>query len=164
MAEAILSARVGSALPPPRILVTTPVPGEAEEGRVSPKTQQPQEIAQSWAEAQRRLWEILEAQSAAMFALVDGLATAPNVPPQVRTQLKQVQELTRSWTETQRQLWEAMFAAVRQFTPDTAEYPKSVVPPIELLQQFSRPVLEAQAAWLRQWSGLLGGAHAGQPH
>jgi hypothetical protein len=155
-------------------------------------------VTQSWAEAQRRLWDgwlealrqasaglsvanggnpsqelwaraletwepfvnqTLNAQSAAMQAWVDGLAAAPNVPQPVRAQLQQLQELTRGWTETQRQLWETMFAAVRQFAASLADHrPAGAEPPTtELWQQIARPVLEAQAAWLRQWSGLLAG-------
>ena len=170
---------------------------------MSPKTQQqqPQEVTQSWAEAQRRLWDgwlealrqagtslspantgnpgqlwaraletwepfvrqSLDTQSTAMQAWIDGLAAAPNVPPHVRTQLQQLQELTRGWTETQRQLWEAMFAAVRQFAASTAEHhPAAAQPPaLEVWQQIARPVLEAQAAWLRQWSGVLASAGSG---
>jgi hypothetical protein len=171
---------------------------------VSPKTQSQQDVTQSWAEAQRRLWEgwleamrqagaglspataatptrvlaraidtwepfvrqTLEAQSAAMQAWVDGLAGAPNVPEQVRLQLQQVQELTRGWTETQRQLWDAMFAAVRQVAASATEQrtPAAQLPAIELWQQIAGPVLEAQATWLRQLSGMLAGARAGQSH
>ena len=160
-------------------------------------------MTQSWADAQRHLWErwletlrqagsglspvnvaapgqlwaraldtweplvrqTLDAESTAMQAWVDGLAAAPNVPPHVRAQLQQVHELTKGWTETQRQLWEAMFASVRQFSASAAQHPSTTqAPAAELWQQMARPMLEAQAAWLRQWSGLLAGAGAGQAH
>lgn len=107
----------------------------------------------------------LDAQTAAMQAWIDGMAAAPNIPPQMRPQLQQVQELTRGWTDTQRQLWEAMFAVARQMTASTAEHNASAtaVPTAEVWQRFARPVLEAQATWLRQWSGLLAGVRNGQP-
>ena len=129
---------------------------------MSPKTQQPQELTQSWAEAQKRLWAILEAQSAAVFDIFDRLAATPNAPEPARAQLHQVRELTKSWTETQRKLWEAMFDVLGQSSART-EHHVTTATPIELWQQLSRPVFEAQAAWLRQWSGLLAGAQPVQP-
>jgi len=169
------------------------------------KAHQEQAATQSWAEAQRRLWDTwletihqvgggmtgagagnpaqlfgraidtwevfvrqtLDAQTTAMQAWVDGLSTAPNVPDQLKPQLQQVQELTRGWIDTQRQLWEAMFAVARQLASSSAAPHAaggSATPGPEMWREFARPALEAQAAWLRQWSGLLGAGRNGPPH
>jgi len=116
--------------------------------------------------------QTLDAQAAAMQSWVEGLSAAPNVPEHLRPQLQQVQELTRGWTDTQRQMWEAMFAVARQFTSATSHgqpangqpaHPPQM-PNMDMWQQFARPALEAQATWLRNWSGLLAGGLSGQPH
>ena len=109
--------------------------------------------------------QTLDAQSAAVQSLVEGLSSAPNVPELFRAQLQQVQELTRGLTETQRQMWDAMFAAARQFTTATGGQHSAgtpQMPTLELWQQIARPALEAQASWLRNFSSLLAGGRSGQ--
>jgi hypothetical protein len=168
-----------------------------------PKSDQ-EDVTQSWAEAQRRLWDgwlaamrqggasppnatganpaelwahvidtwepfvrqTLDAQSTAMQDWAAGISAAPDVPDHLRPQLQQVQELTRGWTDTQRQLWEAMFAVARQLASSSAgqHAVASQWPTPELWREFARPVLEAQADWLRQWSGLLAAGRSGPPH
>jgi hypothetical protein len=171
---------------------------------VSPKTQQSEAVTESWAEAQRRLWDgwldalhqaspgaspgggtgssqelwaralatwepfvrqSLDAQSAAMDAWINSVGAGPNVPEHLRARLEQAHELTRGWTDTQRRLWDAMFAAVRQFASNVPEQRRAGTPPVaDVWQQIARPVLEAQAAWLRQWSGLLAGTPKTPPN
>jgi hypothetical protein len=109
--------------------------------------------------------QTLDAQAAAMQAWAEGLSAAPNVPEHLRPQLQQVQELTRGWMATQRQMWDAMFGASRQFATATGgEHPHAQqLPNMELWQQFARPAMEAQATWLRNWSGVLAGGRSGYP-
>src|SRR5690348_3187860 len=103
--------------------------------------------------------ETLDAQSSAVKSWVEGLMAAPNIPPQMRTQLEQLQEMTRGWTETQRQMWDAMFAAVRQLPAAAGpQQANPIMAGADGLQAFARPMLEAQATWLRQWAGMFGGA------
>jgi hypothetical protein len=104
--------------------------------------------------------QTLEAQAKAMDAWVETFNTTPNMPEQIRTQVEQLQKLTRGWLETEHQLWDAMFGVARQFAAAAESQTErhtsaSQVPGAEVWQQLAQPALEAQAAWLRQWSTIL---------
>jgi hypothetical protein len=107
--------------------------------------------------------QTLDAQSTAMQAWVDGLATAPGTPEPLKGQIVQLQELARGWISTQRQMWDATFQATRQFVSASATqpgFPSAQAGP-DMWRQFAAPVFEAQASWVRQWSDMLSGPRTG---
>jgi hypothetical protein len=114
------------------------VAGTAESAADS--SEQARRVLEAWDNTVRRA---LEAQLEWTRIWTERVAESSNVPPQIVTAARQLHESAKAWTGFQTKLWEGWLNAASSpgFTG------------VEAFQRTAQTLAEAQAEWLRQWTG-----------
>lgn len=92
------------------------------------------ELTQSWAQN---------------FKSIDGL------PDQAIKSVERFQEMAKHWSGTQEDLWAKWFEMLNDFDPSQAseKWTDALKNPLKAWQEQSQRVLDAQAEWMKIWTG-----------
>jgi len=101
--------------------------------------------------------ETLDAQAAWTREWTEALANAKGTPEELQHLARQGRELLQRWTEAERQIWQGWFDIVKDinFKVDPAAITQGGRDLIQLWQESTHKMIDAQAALARQWTSAF---------
>lgn len=115
--------------------------------------------AQSWdqmvALGEETMKKTTQAQAEWIEMWVKSVASVPGTPAQVTESAKQMQTMYLHWSETQEKLWANWFSLLKSFDPTKGMSAWATMPtnPMQMWQDTSRRMMDAQFEWMRVWMG-----------
>jgi len=101
--------------------------------------------------------ETLDAQAAWTREWTEALAHAKGTPEELQQLTRQGRELLQRWIEAERQIWQGWFNIVRDinFRVDPTASTQGGRDLIQLWQESTHRMIDAQAALARQWASVF---------
>jgi hypothetical protein len=99
--------------------------------------------------------ETVDARAEFTRQLIETLANAKGTPQEFRELAREGREQLQHWTEAERDLWQGWFNVAREinFRPEPGAGAQTGSDLVQLWQESTHKMIDAQAALMRRWTG-----------